>query len=236
MYHVSNRTFLIVIFIMLFNFLCWNVRGIMSSAYSLSDTLDNQRIDLALITEHKLLPRSQHFLSSINQNFYAYNTCDSSTDNFGNLRCGKAGTAILIRKTLQKYVSRVNISNERIIGIELRSGNQLPLYVFCVYMPADNDVILYNETLCDIQSVFSHYCKMGTVIFAGDFNAQLDTVHLTHVRTGVCQATPLRSSLYSFTTVARRTCKVFSNIRFIFSIALYGKYIRKLYKIDTIFL
>ena len=51
----------------------------------------------------------------------------------------------------------------------------LTIYVFCVYMPADNDVILYNETLCDIQSVFSHYCKMGTVIFAGDFNAQLDT-------------------------------------------------------------
>jgi len=45
----------------------------MTSAYSLSDTLYNQRIDLALITEHKLLPRSQHFLSSINQNFYAYN-------------------------------------------------------------------------------------------------------------------------------------------------------------------
>jgi len=53
--------------------------------------------------------------------------------------------------------------------------NQLPLYVLCVYMPSDNDVILYNETLCDIQSVFSHYCKIGTVILAGDFNAQLDT-------------------------------------------------------------
>jgi len=75
--------------------------------------------------------------------------------------CETGGTAILIRKTLQKYVSGVNISNERIIGIELRSGNQLPLHVFCVY----KDVILYNETLCDIQSAFSHYCKVGTVIF-----------------------------------------------------------------------
>jgi len=72
--------------------------------------------------------------------------------------------------------------------------------------------------------------------FLGFSIFQTSVVHLTHVRTGVCQATPLRSSLYSFTTVARRTCKVFSNIRFIFSIALYGKYIRKLYKIDTIFL
>jgi len=108
--HYVSRISLIVIFIMLFKLICWNVRGRMSSAYSLFNTLDNQRIDVALITEHKLLPRSQHFLSSINQNFYAYNACDSSTYNFGNLRCGKAGTAFLIRKTLQKYVSRVNIA------------------------------------------------------------------------------------------------------------------------------
>ena len=160
---------------MLFNFLCLNVRAKVSPAYRLSDTLDYQPIDLALITEHKLLPRSQHFLSSIEHNFYASNTCDSSTDNSGNLRCGKAGTAIMIRKTLQKYVSHVNISNERIIGMDLRSGNQLPLYVFCVYMSSDNNVILYNETLCDIQSVFLHYCTLGTVILVGDFNAQLDT-------------------------------------------------------------
>jgi len=81
---------------MLFNLLCWNVRGIMSSAFSLSEMLDKRSIDIALLTEHKLLPRSQHFLSSINPLFYAYNTCDNSLDNFGHLRCGKAGTAILI--------------------------------------------------------------------------------------------------------------------------------------------
>ena len=161
---------------MLLNLLCWNVRGIMSSAYSLSDMLDSHCIDIALITEHKLLPRSNHFLSSINSNFYAYNTCNTSFDNFGTLRCGKAGTAILIRKSLQKHISLVNnITNERIIGIEIRYNKLSPLYVFCVYMPADNDVSCYNETLCDLQAIFSHYCKLGTVIFAGDFNAQLDT-------------------------------------------------------------
>jgi len=42
-------------------------------------------------------------------------------------------------------------------------------------MPSDSDVNSYNETLCDVQSISSHYCKLGTVSFAGDFNAQIDT-------------------------------------------------------------
>ena len=43
---------------MLINCICWNVRGKMSSAYSLSYLLDSEKIDVALITEHKLRPRS----------------------------------------------------------------------------------------------------------------------------------------------------------------------------------
>ena len=55
MHILAHNLFHILIFFMLFNILCWNVRGIMSSAYSLSNMLDNQHIDIALITEHKLL-------------------------------------------------------------------------------------------------------------------------------------------------------------------------------------
>jgi len=68
------ETYCYIITLMLINFLCWNVRGIMSTAYSLSDMLDQKNIDIALITEHKLLPRSQHFLQSIHLNYYAFNT------------------------------------------------------------------------------------------------------------------------------------------------------------------
>ena len=48
--------------------------------------------DIALLTEHKLLPRSQHFWASITSDLFSYNTCDSNFDNFGVFRCGKAGT------------------------------------------------------------------------------------------------------------------------------------------------
>ena len=65
--------------------------------------------------------RSQHFLCSINSDFYLYNTCDANVDNYGLMRCGKAGTAILIRKSLNTIVSQVNnIDNDRIVGIEIR--------------------------------------------------------------------------------------------------------------------
>ena len=101
---------------MLLNLLCWNVRGVMSSAYSLSNILDKKCIDIALITERKLLPRSKYFLTSINQDFNSFCTCDYNIGNYGHNRCGKAGTAILVRKCLHNCVSQVtNINNDRIL-------------------------------------------------------------------------------------------------------------------------
>jgi len=92
-----------------------------SSAFSLSDMIDKKCIDVASITEHKILHRSQRFLSSINSDFCFYNTCDGNVDNYGLMPCGKAGTAILIRNSLNTIVSQVNNSdNDRIVGIEIR--------------------------------------------------------------------------------------------------------------------
>jgi len=88
--------------------------------------LDKHCIDIVLLTEHKLLPRSQHFLTSINSEFYSYKTCDSKFDNFGVVRCGKAGTAFPIRKFLNTIVSQNNnINNDRIIGIKIRKNNHV---------------------------------------------------------------------------------------------------------------
>jgi len=101
---------------------------------------------------------------------------DDTLDNYGFARCGKAGPVILIRKSLQSVISQISkIQNNRIIGIDVRVGCSKPLYIFCLYMPSDSDVNSYNETLCDVQSIFSHYCKPGTVLFTADFNAQIDS-------------------------------------------------------------
>jgi len=128
----------------------------------LSNILDNQHIDIALITEHELLPRSQHFLSSFKNNVYAYNTCDIISDNYAISGCGKAGTAILFRKSLQNYMPLVNnISNEHIVGIELHNNKQLPLYIFCVYMPSD--MFYFLGILSVIFNLYFHIIVKSTL-------------------------------------------------------------------------
>jgi len=85
--------------------------------------------------EHKPLPRPQHFRQSINPNFYSFHICDYTFDNYGLVRCGKAGTAIMIRKSLQTVISQVyNIQNNLIIGIEVRIGcYNYFIYLLCIH-------------------------------------------------------------------------------------------------------
>ena len=57
------------------NILIWNVRGIMSSSVALSNILDSKRMDIAIISEHRLLPSSVSFLESINSRYTYYAMC-----------------------------------------------------------------------------------------------------------------------------------------------------------------
>ena len=155
------------------NILCWNCRGIMSSAYPLSTLLDNHDIDIALISEHKLLPRSIALFDSINPKYSSFVNVDSNVDQYGSLKCGRSGTAVMYKKIIQGSVGQLDgIDNDRIIGIELSCSNQVPLYIFCVYFPACNDITLYKATLNDIESLIAYYSQVGNVIAAGDFNGQ----------------------------------------------------------------
>ena len=115
---INTRSFGLSFLIML-NLFCWNCRGIMSSAFSLSEFLDNNDIDIALISEHKLFPKSATFLESINRQYAAYATFDTRLNQYGPLRCGRAGTAVLFKKTLNGRISRLPIESERILGVEV---------------------------------------------------------------------------------------------------------------------
>lgn len=161
------------ILIMLLNLLCWNSRGIMSSAFSLSEYLDSYDIDIALISEHKLFPKSATFLESINQSYSAFATFDCSLDQYGPLRCGRAGTAVLYKKALNGSINRLPVQSDRIIGIELYCNNTAPLYILCTYLPACQNVSLYKSVLSDLESLINQYTKLGNVIVGGDFNGQI---------------------------------------------------------------
>ena len=118
--------FYIIIYL---NIITRNVRGIMSSAVPLSHILNKHSVDIALICEHKLLPRSISFLESIHPKYCSYATCCNSTNLYENIKCGKAGTAILYKKNMSDSVSRLDIQNERITGIEVKTQHSTPIYI-----------------------------------------------------------------------------------------------------------
>ena len=91
--------------------------------------------------------------------------------------CGKAGTAIYFKRSFSTSIHLVdNIDNDRIIGIEIKSKHGLPTFIFCIYMPACNDISLYSDTLSDIKALISLYSTLGSIVLAGDFNAELNTL------------------------------------------------------------
>ena len=125
----------IILSLMTFNLFSWNCRGIMSSAYPLCDFLDKHDIDIALISEHKLLPRSIDFFKSLNQEYCTRVVVDSNIEQYGPLKCGKGGTAIMYKKSLSISITHLhNVNSDRILGIQLNCPDYVPLYIFfCVF-------------------------------------------------------------------------------------------------------
>jgi len=67
--------------------------------------LDRNRIDIALLTEHKLLLRSNRFLNTIHSDYDCIVKIDDKVEQYGFLKCGKGGTAIMYKKCLSSFIS-----------------------------------------------------------------------------------------------------------------------------------
>lgn len=153
--------------------LTWNVRGIMSSAGSLSKLLDIYEIDFAFISEHKLRNEHKLFLDSVHRNYHAITLCDSS--NISGAGCGKGGVAIMYRTGCQFSVSPIDIyDNSRILGVKIDQRSARPIYAFSVYMPSVNySTAEYHECFQRLQNLYDSYSDIGTVLFLGDFNCDI---------------------------------------------------------------
>ena len=115
-------------------------------------------LDIALLTEHKLLLRSNRFLNTIHYDYDCTVKIDDKVEQYGSLKCGKGGTAIMYKKCLSNFISQVQLfESHRVCGIEIRCDNLQPLFIFCVYLPANNDVEYYNSVLNDVQSLVTYY-------------------------------------------------------------------------------
>ena len=86
---------------MALNIITWNVRGIMSSSLCLNGLLDKTKCDIALISEHKLLPYNDSFMGCLHSDYDHFTRCDTNVDNYSMLRCGKGGISIMYKKALK---------------------------------------------------------------------------------------------------------------------------------------
>jgi hypothetical protein len=151
----------------------------MSSTISLSSILDETKCDIALINEHKLLPHSLTFLESIHKEYKGVEIADRDLQIYEQSHCGKSGVGIMYKKTLEQNIKVIDCKSDRIIALKLNRLMALPLFIFCVYLPADNDIDNYRDYLESLDNLITYYKDFGYIIVAGDMNASIiDKYHV----------------------------------------------------------
>ena len=83
-----------------FNFMTWNVTGLMSSSTYLSNVLKQHNIDFCGVSEHWMYNHNIHFFDAIDTKYSTHAVCDSSLDQPSNRRVGKGGVAIMWLKNM----------------------------------------------------------------------------------------------------------------------------------------
>jgi exonuclease III len=141
----------------------------MSSSVCLTNLLGLSDCD-TVISEHKLSESCSNFFSCIDNNYISTAKFEKSNRSD---EIGKGGVAISYKKSLEFYTSSVYTNSNRVVGICLKTPNHVPLFVFGVYMPSENDTDQCREVLNVLNELFTNYSNHGHVIFAGDINASI---------------------------------------------------------------
>ena len=151
--------------------LAWNVRGIMSSTVCLNQLLSINKVDICVLSEHKLKEQSLFFLHSIETGYKCI--CKTDLLPYGyNAYHGKGGVALLYKCTLDCQITEISdIESERIVGLEIKHKGKGTLYIFAAYLPADDSIDKYKADVDILDNLYNYYSKFGSVIMAGDLNA-----------------------------------------------------------------
>ncbi|XP_060086129.1 uncharacterized protein LOC132565495 [Ylistrum balloti] len=151
------------------------MRGIMYGTPMLSKLLNDT--DIALITEHWLLPEQMNFLNTIDNNFKAYGVCDARIAlEPENRKCnrGFAGIAFMWRKDMA--VSPIlNEGNDRVVCCSVQLRGNSHMFIIGALMPSTNvSKKVYVDTLRCVSDLYDRFSQQGHVILMGDFNAQIN--------------------------------------------------------------
>ena len=156
------------------NLMTWNATGVMSSASYLVDTINNKAIDVCGISEHWLYDKKLHILNSLDTKYKSHSVSDLSLQIDSKRKVGKGGVAILWHSKLDSMVSPIEVTDNRIIGIELLLDSSNYYFIFQVYLPCKNyPVSKYKDYIEKIENIVSIYSSRGTIIIMGDMNSKV---------------------------------------------------------------
>ena len=152
--------------------LTWNSTGIMSSSTYLARILDCHSIDICGLSEHWLFNTNLHFLQTINCNYKCFSVSDADLLNPSRRKVGKGGVALFWKRELDKYISLLDIDDDRLVGIEYQVAKEYYMYVIQMYLPSTNHCMQdFKEYMQKLQDLCSVYSNKGILILMGDFNA-----------------------------------------------------------------
>ncbi|WAR05956.1 hypothetical protein MAR_021325, partial [Mya arenaria] len=143
----------------------WNVRGIMSSAASLSNLLVSQNIDIAFITEHKLFNHSKYFVDTIQHGYRNITVFDENVNLCNNIRCGKGGVCIMYKSYLDYRIKHINESiNDRICGPKFTYVTMESMLDHIIISNGDKELFQHVEILDDDMFSVSDHLPVFAII------------------------------------------------------------------------
>ena len=146
----------------------WNIDG-------LADKLNDDKF-IEELTMHDICVLSETFLENNNITpppGYIYFNAFRSTKH-KNAKRGSGGVLVLVKKSIQKYVSKISVIKEQFIWIKISkelTGHLNDTYCCCGYIPPQyssyykhHDIDLMEE----LDKSILHYSSLGHIFITGD--------------------------------------------------------------------
>ena len=130
--------------------------------------------DIFCLSEHDLFDEQKHLLETFSDKFVRKVVCSDDNPDFMDGKREHGGVATFWKSSINDFVSPLDITSDRIVGIQFAPPCQVPLFIFSVYFPSSNcSLTEFLECLDILWSLCEVYINKGPFIIAGDYNANL---------------------------------------------------------------
>ncbi|XP_066270228.1 uncharacterized protein [Branchiostoma lanceolatum] len=153
---------------------CYNTRGLVSALPFIR--LHLAEVDILAIAEHWLYEDALTALDHALDTHRGWGRADRRLKDKENRawRRGQWGVALVWKTSIDYAVHKLEDGNDRLMGIRIRLRNGQKSFVFAVYLPhANSPMEEYRDQLDVMVEVYGKYENEGSVLFVGDFNAEL---------------------------------------------------------------